>query len=103
MSQKYWEEALLDSFDQCGLWETIKNIPREKITEIGRLLQIWHEGIGLVHYSPPNPMIDEIRKLEIALEKERRLKHCFECDGSGRIELGRSNMQCHKCNGAGKL
>lgn len=104
---EYWREAVEYAFDACGLWDAIKDIPTEKLLEVGASLSTSADCQSLAFYTPENPMIAENKRLERKLKWERELVGCHECGGSGGLEYSSGpwavSTTCDRCNGAGKV
>lgn len=103
----YWREAVMDTFEQVGLWDRVKDLPSDKLDEIGESMAIWDENQSLAFHMPENPLIDENDQLKRKLSWQRDLVGCDECKGRGRINIVAgpwvANTGCHVCHGAGKV
>lgn len=99
MSSDYWKEAFLDTLEQCGLWDIVKEIPPEKLNEISISLENWSEN-KTMYYSgiAYDPLVKENEELKKNLDIERNKVFCKNCNGKG-YDLG---SQCWKCNGYGR-
>lgn len=100
----YWEECISCAMEEAELVAT-----PEQIKSIARFVEIARENYGIMmgHDCVPNPLRIENDRLAKQLDREKRLEHCRECDGSGRVvshgPYHSSNSQCWKCSGAGKI
>ena len=98
----YWIEAVSSSLEEHGIDATT-----EQIKAVARDMENARDCIGLAFYQPENPLIRDVRDLEIALKHERELVHCRECNGTGRLvrpcgPVRWSDTHCDACNGKGK-
>lgn len=50
---EYWREAVMMAFEGAGLWDAIKDIPMEKLMQVGEALEVSAEHQGMAFYSPP--------------------------------------------------
>lgn len=97
----YLRESLQSSFEDHGI---VAN--EEQIQNVADDISLSFENMSLAFPIPENPMINEVSKLKKELEYERKLVHCEECNGRGRIQewgpYHGSNSECHVCRGKGK-
>lgn len=95
------------AFEGVGLWDAIKDVPMEKLLEIGESLATSAECQSLAFHVPENPLIGENDRLSRKLKWERECEQCGTCRGRGRIQYSTGpwaiNTGCHVCHGAGKV
>ena len=100
----YWEECVSEAFDDAKISAT-----PDQIQTVAGWVAGAHENFSMAHGYDciPNPLIEENRRISVALEKERNKTVCRECSGTGRIVcLGpyhSSDSECSYCRGEGKL
>jgi len=59
---EYWREAVMMAFEDSGLWDAIKDIPMDKLMEVGATLSVSAEHQGEAFYTPPAS--DRINSIE---------------------------------------
>lgn len=100
----YWTECIEEALDCAGLVAT-----KDQIAIVADFVSGAHDNYGMAfgHDRIPNPMVEENRKLQESLDKERHKRVCKECKGSGEIIIYGpthcSVSQCDKCRGEGKV
>jgi hypothetical protein len=98
----YWEECILEAFEDAGISAT-----DEQINIVVEWISGAHENYGMAHgYDAiPNPLITEIKNLKNELKKEKNKTICKECNGKGSVishgPYHYSESNCHYCNGTG--
>lgn len=103
---RYWKEALIAAFEDADI-----PLPSdEKLDQAASVLEGAHDNYGQSHGHDhiPNPIEQENKRLEKALQVEKSKVGCQTCQGTGRLEspVGTShwsNTECYKCNGEGKV
>ncbi|MBO9624134.1 MAG: hypothetical protein J7500_15610 [Sphingomonas sp.] len=103
----YWLEAFEISMEEADCGHLLAQMTDEQRKQVAWGIQGAHENIGLVFYTPENPLRSENERLSRKLRWERELVACDACRGCGREEYAAGpwwvNTSCHKCNGAGKV
>ena len=100
----YWAEALGEALCEIDAFSALTS---EQIATVAGSLAMAHEGYGMAFYQPPNPEPSEVKRLEVALAKERSKVVCPTCRGAGRLSYSAGpwgvNTGCHTCSGEGKV
>lgn len=103
----YWREAVEYAFEGVDLWHVIKDLPADKLDEIGASLATSAECESLAFHTPENPLKSENERLARKLKWQREMEHCDPCNGSGRLRYSAGpwlvDTGCAKCHGAGKV
>lgn len=99
----YWKECISIALDEAGVSATA-----EQIELIADAVDGAHENYGMAHGHEciPDPREAEMKKIQQALDDERRKVFCKDCKGRGYIidnyGTRSSESECWKCRGAGK-
>lgn len=99
----YWEECIGLALDEVGILAT-----EEQIKTIAGFVETGHEDYGQAHGYEciPNPLSQEIKRLETDLKTEKEKIHCKECLGRGLITNNgpyhSATSQCWNCRGEGR-
>lgn len=105
-TESYWLESFQCIWDDFGR-EGIR-LTDEELHWIARGLAGVAENQGTFTGSEliADPRDEDMEKMRKALERERKLVHCRNCDGTGREVTSaygrRCDTQCWKCQGEGK-
>lgn len=95
-----WEEIIAEAFEDVGIQAT-----KEQIDAVSIWVESAYENQDLYTGGAPNPLLEEVKKLEHALKIERDKSICDLCGGSGWLThdgiVRRSSTQCYKCRGEG--
>lgn len=59
----YWRESVMIAFEDNGLWDAVKDIPMDKLLEVGASLANSAENQSMAFYTPPaSDRISEIER-----------------------------------------
>lgn len=100
---EYWRIAVEEALDAAQLVAS-----KDQIDSIAQAMADAHEMHSEAHghHLIESPLAADVRRLNRALEYERTLIHCRECDGRGRIVTHGpyhwSDSYCFKCQGKGR-
>ena len=99
----YWEECIGIAADECGL-----SLTDEQIKYIASSVEGAHENYGMAHGYDciPNPLIEENKRLQRDLIKEKEKVICKDCGGKGYFMTYGGTFQsehtCMTCKGEGR-
>jgi hypothetical protein len=100
----YWEECILEAFEDAGIVAT-----KDQVSTVTNWVSGAHENYGMAfgHDSIPSYYEQENKVLIKELEKERKKVICDKCKGSGNISTygpyHSSFSTCYKCKGEGRV
>lgn len=106
---EYWRDAFLEALEATGKLELFtSNWTGEEITRIASDLASSAECVDMAFPQPDAPLLNELKRLEMALSEERSKVICRVCNGSGSVTtkvgpLYTATSDCHKCHGVGRV